>query len=412
MMPVADPWVPLLEGDDARRAEQILELVAVDLSERFTRLCRESDNAMLAGGMIGLALLAAYLRRWDASLVPEETLVGFLKHAVDIRDEREHSSSFYFGSVGLAWTVEHLRSDLDGLVDESLCDEVDHLFATGLSNRDWRFRFELFRGLTGFAAYLFERQKSTNVEGAISDLLKALLDAAEEPSSGLLTWHTDARRFPNPTDISDRRSYFNLGVPHGVPAAFWTLAHGACAHPHLVTQCDSTVRWLLAQRGSEQFPSFGMVAGQQPHPTWLRPAWCYGDLGIAGLLAGCGVLLGRGDWLEVSSQLGEGVANLCRQNAPSAEGSICHGSAGNGLIFSRLAAATGKASFRQESLYWYRRLMASWDTTVPAMDGLRFSSSRPGQKRGFLRGTGGSALALLSAVAPIIPDWDRALLLS
>ncbi len=91
---------------------------------------------------------------------------------------------------------------------------------------------------------------------------------------------------------------------------------------------------------------------------------------------------------------------------------LCHGTVGLAHIFNRLFQATGQSFFHDAAVAYYRRTLELLDAPG-AMEG----ALRPGPNQiidgpGLLRGGAGIGLALLAAITPVEPAWDRALLLS
>ena len=213
----------------------------------------------------------------------------------------------------------------------------------------------------------------------------------------------------NPERPRDPRAYHNLGVAHGVAGVVGLLGRAAAQLPTLREDCRRAVRWLLAQRIRRTFPQFGMVAGQnEATPYWYRPAWCYGDLGIASVLAAAGDRCGEPEWVREGSRLGIGVATT----APvmSETSSICHGAAGNAHMFARLYQRTGDMEFRNAAESWYRLVFQQFNDRG-GFGGVDRWPIHIRAGTGFLRGEAGVVLALIASVSDGDPAWDSLLLL-
>jgi hypothetical protein len=395
------------------KAAEILEHVATTIASHANILCRESADATLAGGTAGVAIAAAYIRRWQPEMLDEDIVRRLVVHAIASQDDRGHGSSLYFGSVGVAWMAEHLKDHIDCLGQNDICSELDETVAEGVGRlSDWRYEHELFRGLVGLGVYLLERPSSDSVQQGLNQVTSALIRSAERTPDGLLSWRCDPVRIPNPHDRTDSQPYFNLGVPHGIPGPIVLLARAGRRDDQCTVHCDAAMTWFLQQRSSDLFPCFGMVAQHRPHVRWLQPAWCYGDLGIAGALGCCAMAAGRQDWLMSSRQLGKVVANLVEPFIEEDGTSLCHGSAGNAQMFARLYQYSGDEDFRSAALHWYRRLLRKWNPDGPGFAGFLSTVRQAETSAGFLRGAAGAALCLLAAISDVSPDWDRLLLLS
>lgn len=401
-------WKPLLVGRDAEMAERILRHFAAELSSQMDALCRGAVEPHLAGGTAGVAIAAAYIRQWQPSLIGEETIGRLLIDAVEAGLGKEAGSSLYLGLLGIGWAAEHVsRLSLSSNHSE-LCGQLDALVFDGLSNvADWRYRHDLFRGLVGLAVYLLERPRTTGNVKSLKLAARALAASAARLEQGSLCWLTHPQQVPNPHRLDDRRPYSNLGVPHGVPGVIAILSRLALHTPEAMATCEGGVNWLLAQRASDVFPCFSMVAGQPALAASPFVAWCYGDLGIASTLASAALKLGRDDWLADATRVGRQAA----QRQPlKGDISLCHGCAGNGHLFARLYQFTGDALFADVSLGWYRSLMLTWNPAGKGFAGFRSSNRRSKTSAGFLRGASGAVLSLLAALSADPPNWDRVLL--
>ncbi len=119
--------------------------------------------------------------------------------------------------------------------------------------------------------------------------------------------------------------------------------------------------------------------------------WCRGSAGMARALWHAGISLGDPDMCDRAVST---VKAAHRQDATPDVG-LCHGRAGLLQVTFRFASDTGDP----ELVAATPKLAAELVTSAP-------------DEPGFLDGTAGVVLALLAAVAPEPPDWDRALLLS
>jgi hypothetical protein len=132
----------------------------------------------------------------------------------------------------------------------------------------------------------------------------------------------------------------------------------------------------------------------------FRDGWCYGDPGVAAALFLAGRSTGNAAWEQEAITLAAGAAARRPLESGVVSADLCHGAAGLGHLYNRLWQASGDERLREGAAFWIgdavRRLEAGEAT----------------EDLGFLQGTGGVALALLSAVTSTAPEWDRVLLLS
>jgi hypothetical protein len=107
------------------------------------------------------------------------------------------------------------------------------------------------------------------------------------------------------------------------------------------------------------------------------------------------------------------------ERAGCIDAGLCHGTVGLAHIYNRLWQDTGEALFADAARLWYRNTL---ELRRPGKGIAGFQAYYrdlvPGQPAGwiddssFLTGAAGIALALLSAISPVEPAWDRLLLVS
>jgi hypothetical protein len=94
---------------------------------------------------------------------------------------------------------------------------------------------------------------------------------------------------------------------------------------------------------------------------------------------------------------------------------LCHGAAGLGHLFNRLYQASGEPRLAEAARFWFRRTL---ELRHPGHGIAGFAAFTPEREErwvdepGLLTGAAGIALALLAAATPVVPAWDRMLLVS
>jgi hypothetical protein len=154
---------------------------------------------------------------------------------------------------------------------------------------------------------------------------------------------------------------------------------------------EASVRSLLTLRLDAEETLFPCNAGEQTGAL----AWCAGDPGVAGVLHGVGRALDAPAVAEVAVEGGRRIARAIA-NHEDHDPSLCHGWSGIGHVLNRLGQASGEAGLRDGARLAFERLLALPDS----------------HNRSLLTGDAGAGLALLAAVRPTEPSWDRLLLLS
>jgi hypothetical protein len=296
---------------------------------------------------------------------------------------------------------------------EDPLEEIDTLILRRLEPGHWRGSYDLIGGLVGIGVFFLERLPHRTASEGISLILNHLEEWAEESSCGI-TWRT----LPELLIESQRRQhpagYYNLGVAHGIPGVVQFLGESVASGVDVTKAqrlLEGSVQWMLGQQQPQQMLSrYGNWVAQSERPSVSRLAWCYGDLGIAGTLLHTARRVGREDWLGFAKTL----LDLCLAWLPehATEVGLCHGALGIAHIFNRAYQAEHDVRFKEAANQYYARGLSLLEQleidahpSPRRLTGSDFSFS-------FLQGKIGVALALLSAVDRIEPQWDRRLMLS
>jgi lantibiotic biosynthesis protein len=285
--------------------------------------------------------------------------------------------------------------------------------------------YDLVSGAAGILGALVSMDApGACVDRAIAQLLGYLVWLAEVDTPGQERWFVSPPHFYHEEYHRwSPHGYVDLGLAHGVPGPVAALSLAWQAGYRIDGQREAIERlsrWLLVQRLPDpwgpHWPNDVAVRGPEPpargEGTHLRPAWCYGDPGVAAAL-----------WLAGSALQDEG---LCRTAVESLEGvfrrpfeghrlispTICHGIGGLLVISLRVAARSRSETIRQEIPKLVAKLLDTCRHDVPL--GVQ-DQEVPGNfvdDPGFLTGAAGVALVLLTASTSTPPGWDRALLIA
>lgn len=447
-------WRPLLAGELAEQAWAAIrdiarELPAAELVPReLPRLPgRDAEeeaaaepvavrSASLSGGKTGLAMFYAYLAEAggeDAEAAADRA-AAYLDEAVELLASEPMGPGLYSGFLGVGWAMEHLQGRLyaSGEEDSDPNAEIDEALLT-LLERPWTETYDLIGGLVGFAVYALERSHRPSAARCLERLVEQLAELSEARDGGEVTWFTPPRLLPEHQRVVSPGGYYNLGVAHGVPGALPILA-GACRAGIAVERAapllKGAVHWLLAQemdageRGSHFAYSIpapvpgeegGEAEKESPPPARSRLAWCYGDLGLAVALLWTARLAGRDDWEQAALRIALDATRRDPATAGVLDAGLCHGAAGVAHLFNRLYQATRDERFADAARDWFTRTLALRAPGEPVA-GFRAWRAWPDPDQplwapepGLLEGAAGIGLALLAAVSPVAPDWDRML---
>jgi hypothetical protein len=210
-------------------------------------------------------------------------------------------------------------------------------------------------------------------------------------------------------------------VAHGVPGVIALLADAwrlgirqEKARPLL----EGAVRWLLSQQLEEQkgarYPSW-IGPGVELRPS--RLAWCYGDPGIAAALLYAARAVGVEEWERQALEIAAHAARSAPVDAGIRDAGLCHGAFGLAHLYNRIHQAGGGDLFANAARLWYRLGLdmrkpeggvGGFETWMPGLD------REPGWQAdpGFLTGAAGVGLALLAALTPVEPGWDRLMMVA
>jgi hypothetical protein len=437
-------WRPLLEGDPAARARAAVAEIAAALSTagdwRPAELSERANAALqatLAGGDAGKALFYAYLaldqesRGGDATgeaapvADPGGTAMDLLDRAGEAVAEVPMTESLYSGFPGIAWVADHLAGRLfEGGEDANR--EVDEALISALAGTPWTGEYDLINGLVGLGIYALEGLPRPTAAACLARVVERLAGLAERGAEGA-TWFSRVESIPVYQREQFPDGYYNLGASHGVSGVVGVLGAACAAGVATATArplLDDAVRWLLAHRQGPGSPctfAHFFYPGVDAGPS--RLAWCYGDLGVAATLLVAGRALGEGGeggaagWqrtaIEIAARAGERPEPFARVM----DAGLCHGAAGVAHLFNRMAQTTGDERLAGAARLWFDHTLEFYHPGE-GVGGFRSWSSGPdGQQDwrddpGFLEGAAGIGLALLAAVSPVKPEWDRVLLVS
>jgi lantibiotic modifying enzyme len=376
----------------------------------------EPASPGLASGHAGRALFYAYLAA--ASGAEAGRALAHLDAACEALAREPLGPDLYAGFTGVAWTLRHLAGVLPGApLAADATEEIDGALLD-LLDGPWTGPYDLVTGLAGIGVYALERPPGTPVEGAAASCLERVVDrlaAAAVTKEAGAAWFTLPELLPEHQRREAPAGYFNLGVAHGVPGVLPVLA--GCAAAGVARESarrllEAAAAWLLAQEqpaaADSAFASW-LGPGIAPQPS--RLAWCYGDAGVAAALFAAARAAGRSDWEAAALRVARRAAALPAERAGVRDAALCHGAAGLGHLFHRLHQATGDEALAEAAGRW---LLAVLGMRRPGRGIGGFRSWEPSRggwrdEAGFLTGAAGIGLALLAALSPVAPDWDRVL---
>jgi hypothetical protein len=306
-------------------------------------------------------------------------------------------------------------------------EEVAAALADYLGHSPWGDDYDLISGLVGLGVWAVERAPRSHGEEAAESITRRLGELAERRDGGI-TWHTPSERMLASEAATFPQGQYNLGVAHGVPGVIGVLGEmvaAGLAAGEASELLAGAVAWLLRHAQPEGSASRFAYSvrpdvGEAPPPS--RLAWCYGDPGIAVALLVAARAAGEPEWERQAVATARVAAARPRDDGGVVDGGLCHGAAGLAHLYNRLFQATGDPLFKAEAVAWLERLLAQrqpgegiagWRAWRPIGDLMRPDPQFGWvTDEGLLTGATGIGLALLGAVSPVEPAWDRILLAS
>jgi lantibiotic modifying enzyme len=405
-------WRPIVDGTAATALRAQLDEIAAALAP-------SSDSASLCDGAAGRALFFAYLAQAFSDERWGELAAQHLEQAVALVGARPIGAALFTGFTGVAWTVEHLQGHLLGPDEADPNHEADAALAEIVATTPWPGDYDLIAGLTGLGLYALERAARPSGRRCLELVIDRLAELAEPQRDGI-TWLTRPALMVAETRAQHPDGNYNLGVAHGVPAVIALLAASCQAGVAVATArplVDGAVRWVLKQRRADEDSTFPVWVTPDQRSPPARSAWCYGDPGVAAALLWAARAAGDERWADAALA----VARKATARAPADTGvvdaGLCHGSAGLLHIYNRLYQASGEPLFAAAARDELTRTLALRQPGT-GVAGYRSWSPPPGQPFGtlawlddhsLLTGVCGIGLALLAAIAPVEPRWDRVL---
>ncbi len=415
-------WRPLLTGAAAAPVWSAINAIADAIPARSAG---ERDPS-LAGGSAGLSLLYAWLALSQsngatlAAGTPEENAWRFLDAAIEGLSDQDPHPSLFGGVTGIAWATSVVDSVLDPDGEDRVGEIDDALRLLVTTAGSWPAPHDLVVAVTGVGVLALERYPRKPAVSALHDVVARLSASASTDDVGRY-WPTPPAGMLHPSATSRfPEGVVDLGVAHGMSGAIALLGR-VCAlggeFAGVRPLVDDAVRWLLAHAiDTEHGPTYPawLVPGEPP--TGARRAWCYGDPGVAAALLVAARAVGEAAWEQEARAVAIRAAARPEEDSGVVDASLCHGAAGLMHLFNRLYQATGEPSLRDAALLWLDRTLTMCRSAQAQggswVEGVDDFLGPPWTGVDIVNGASGVALALLAAVSPIEPGWDRMFLMS
>lgn len=326
----------------------------------------------------------------------KEFAYELLQRSLEVNEISSHT--YCNGASGLCSMLLYLCEE--NFIDSENAIKITDLFDEYISYsmlRDAEMgNNDLLHGSLGSALYLLQRNNSV-AKASVCKLVD-ILDSTKIQQDDMYYW-TSPICGENPAKI-------NIGFAHGLSsfATFFIQAYRMGVLKSKTKELLSGLcSFLQTQRNSESsseislFPTFSSNFNEMRSS---RLGWCYGDLGIArSIQRSCSIL--KDSQLEMIYQRAFSLS-LKRTTLKDAfinDSSICHGAGGLYLIYKQQYEITSNIKFSQAMSLWLYYTYTLLNKELSSNDGLNSLS--------LLDGSSGSALVLLSAIAPSSTSWVK-----
>jgi hypothetical protein len=332
-----------------------------------------------------------------------------------IDNDFDQNYNYCSGLAGPFWLLHHLNKH--GFLELDI-EHISSDFILGAIAQSNYFitdsNFDFLHGSAGICNLLVEFANRDDVRKHLSFFVQRLFKSNVQTGKGFslpfFYYHTEPASKP------------------GVDA--FSLAHGTCAlqlilmkiHRAGIEQdkCEKMIfesmAFMLhhenAGGGGSLFPAY--LDGKSAHS---RVSWCYGDLNVAISLWQCGKYFNNESWKgkaieilkyntnRVSKEL-SGVLDVC----------LCHGAAGNAVMYMRMWDETKEPSFLKCAGEWYKMaeemLEFSGDKNIHGVNVWQGKDEAWQYRWDLLDGSAGVGLAFMNLTQKKPLPWDEFMLLS
>lgn len=415
-------WSSVLDDVSREAADAAVSGIDADLmlltaevgNDQQVQLDRLSAPGLAGPGLAsGLSALALYNVYRAAALSTSTASAALIRHAQTLMETWHPPLGLFDGAVGVAWVAEQWRRSQSEYADGDPNDEFDLALLELLDVDEWRGRYDLADGLAGIGLYCMERLPSVTARACLESVLRHVDKAAQHSAHGV-HWPT------RPPRGSSDRSAIDLGVAHGQAGVVGFLARlfaSGFDRQASGSLLERGVRWLFAQAIDGSTPlTFPRSTARDEREQRVRPAWCYGDPGIALVLLSAGRATGCESWVEEAVRTIRAVPN-CSQGTRALvrDPGLCHGASGIAMIYHDFFTATGDESLCRRAREWYwsalqmrrSRGVGGYCSLTVADDG----RAKWRADASLMTGAIGVALALRAGTNTASSDWRRLLLL-
>ncbi|MCH2229749.1 MAG: hypothetical protein MK105_05340 [Crocinitomicaceae bacterium] len=399
--------------DETIIIEELIESIGQSLITHNKEFELESPGLMQ--GSTGQALFFAYLYKWNGNQIyldqVDELLADIFTKLSSVQ-----SYSLSSGLSGIGWAINNINSL--GILEidvEPLLNQLDQVLPSLMLEDIKRGHYDLISGSLGAALYCLSRHSNENHD-VLSEYIRCL-EICSVLDNGKRKWAVYSEN-------AEQESNYDLGLCHGNTSilSFLIKAYNNAIEPDLCKQLiQESVNYLMSLITT---PASGMQNCHWPSiitdtdsSGTSRLAWCYGD-------AGNGVILLEAAVLLQDEGLKEKVIEILKHTSERKhlkdnfirDACLCHGTVGLVNIFQKAFTLSGTPQFEETAHYWTMKTFEVQTHKETGLSGFKtfFDNGVTAEyvaTAGFLEGTAGIGIGLITAIVPELSSWNNSLLL-
>lgn len=393
-----------------------IELKLIELNNYY-KTNNQKDYSSLFGGQLGTFLFRVYYQKYcdinDDSL--EKEIINFINEEFNSSFESFGSFSISNGITGFSWFLQHLQTEGFLDIDDDIFNELDDLIYTNAKRElTLNENHDFMHGALGNMLYLSNRSlKSKTAKRYIIELVNELDLCSTKNALGKFWYESDYSLL----DDEKNSKIINLNLSHGQASKIVVLSKLLSnnvieAKSLLIDSVDFMINNRLKNNDLLSFPP-RIVNGHKE--AYNHSGWCRGDLAMSISLIKASGALKDLEIKELAINVALQTTKITTfENANITDANLCHGSSGLAHMYNRLFSYTGLDVFKEQSTHWIQESLKI-ATNNDGIAGFKTWDNLDNNwvvNSGFLNGTAGVGLAMLSHISKKHINWDECILLS
>lgn len=374
----------------------------------------KSNDLTLANGISGILLYLCELYI-VTGIDTREVIYKYLKKSQHVINHYINDYSLYTGITGLNYVVNLIHKATGDY--SFLLKQLDSLYIKNykaylLDQKGGKNNcsdYDIISGNAGVIRYALSRyEDNDNMLSILYDQMNCICDVYERKWAKLISFNATL----------DVENVVDLGMAHGISGIISILAlikSKQLADERSTEILNDLMNWVCFLKESEikdsLWPSKINVQNGRVeimNSKYRRAAWCYGSPGVATSLYMAGVAMNSAKIRQEANNIMKDVYNSSMNSWLITSPMICHGFSGILNIVYRLQEFEFKNDISHRII---KRILKMVDYDKEFCF-LNIDMNKVNDSAGFLMGSCGIALTLLSSISETEPTWDQVLLIS